>query len=86
MPSLNTLSNVSTTGSITLPANSLYVNTNLTNLSSGSWNISLSEDLTDFFELVLAALGHDITYDDFSKMTKSERNQIIREIKLKTIL
>jgi hypothetical protein len=46
----------------------------------------LSEDLTDFFELVLAALGHDITYDDFSKMTKSERNQIIREIKLKTIL
>ena len=85
MPSLNTLSNVSTTGSITVPANSLYVN-NSTNLSSGSWNISLSEDLTDFFELVLAALGHDITYDEFSKMTKSQRNQIIRDIKLKTIL
>ncbi len=83
MPSLNTLSNVSTTGSITLPANSIYANTNL---SSGSWNISLSEDLTDFFDLVLAALGHDITYDDFSKMTKSQRNQIIRDIKLKTIL
>lgn len=79
---LNTLNNLSTTGSITL-SNSIYANTNL---SSGSWNISLSEDLTDFFDLVLAALGHDITYDDFSKMTKSQRNQIIRDIKLKTIL
>jgi len=79
---LNTLNNLSSTGSITL-SNSIYANTNL---SSGSLNISVSEELTDFFDLVLAALGHDITYDDFSKMTKSERNQIIRDIKLKTIL
>jgi hypothetical protein len=79
---INTLNNLSTTGSITL-SNSIYTNTNL---SSGSLGVSLNEELTDFFDLVLAALGHDITYDDFSKMTKSERNQIIRDIKLKNIL
>jgi hypothetical protein len=48
--------------------------------------ISISEELTDFFELVLAALGYDISYNDFKKMSKQERNQLIREIKLKTIL
>ena len=42
--------------------------------------------MTDFFELVLAALGYDITYDDFKKMSKEQRNQIIRDIKLKTII
>jgi len=54
--------------------------------SSGSYDIRWDEDFTDFFELVLAALGQDITYDDFKKMSKQERNQLIREIKLKTIL
>lgn len=55
---------------------------------SGSWDnsISLSSDLTDFFELVLAALGYDITFEDFKKMSSSERNQLIRDIKLKTII
>jgi uncharacterized protein YmfQ (DUF2313 family) len=48
--------------------------------------LSIGGDLTDFFELVLAALGYDITYDDFKKMSKEQRNQIIRDIKLKTII
>jgi hypothetical protein len=56
--------------------------------STGNWETTLSigGDLTDFFELVLAALGYDITYDDFKKMSKEQRNQIIRDIKLKTII
>jgi hypothetical protein len=54
--------------------------------SSGSYDTRWNEDFTDFFELVLAALGQDITYDDFKKMSKQERNQLMREIKLKTIL
>ena len=58
---LNTLNNLSTTGSITL-SNSIYANTNL---SSGSWNISVSEELTDFFELVLAKKHFPITYYNF---------------------
>jgi len=48
--------------------------------------ISIGSDMTDFFELVLAALGYDITYDDFRKMKKHERNKLIRDIKLKTII
>ena len=56
--------------------------------SSGNWDatISIGGDMTDFFELVLAALGYDISYDDFKKMSKEQRNQIIRDIKLKTII
>ena len=56
--------------------------------NSGNWNatISIGGDMTDFFELVLAALGYDITYDDFRSMSKDQRNQLIRDIKLKTII
>jgi len=56
--------------------------------SSGNWEstLSIGGDMTDFFELVLAALGYDITYDDFRSMSKEQRNQIIRDIKLKTII
>ena len=56
--------------------------------SSGNWEstISIGGDMTDFFELVLAALGYDITYDNFRSMSKEQRNQIIRDIKLKTII
>ena len=56
--------------------------------STGNWDTTLSigGDMTDFFELVLAALGYDITYDDFKSMSKDQRNQLIRDIKLKTII
>ena len=75
------LNNIST--SITLVGNSNLVY----NSDSVNWNTCIdTSDMTDFFELVLAALGQDITYDDFKKMSKQERNQLIREIKLKTIL
>jgi hypothetical protein len=70
-------------------SSTLVGNQNLIYTSSGSsWSdVSLSpNDLTDFFELVLAALGYDITFEDFKKMSLSERNQLIRDIKLKTII
>lgn len=64
---------------------------------SGSHNISISspigpltasidENLIKFLELVLAALGQDITFEDFKNMSDSEKNQLLRDIKLKTIL
>lgn len=59
---------------------------------SGSWNtsvndiISSSSDMIDFFELVLVALGYDITYEDFSKMSSDEKKAIIRDIKIKRVL
>ncbi len=56
--------------------------------SSGNWDttISINSDMTDFFELVLAALGYDITFKDFKDMSLEQRKQLIRDIKLKTIL
>jgi hypothetical protein len=54
----------------------------------GTWDntISIDKDLTSFFEIVLVALGFDIKFEDFKKMSELERNQLIRDIKLKTIL
>lgn len=65
--------------------------------SSGSHNISISspigpltasidDNLIKFLELVLVALGQDITFEEFKNMSDSEKNQLIRDIKLKTIL
>jgi len=86
MANLNNNINLTTISTTSTSSINSLVYSGSSNISTGGWNLSLSNDITDFFELVLAALGHDITYDEFSKMTKSERNQIIREIKLKTIL
>jgi hypothetical protein len=73
-----------------ISSSTLLGNQNVIYTSSGSSlsdiSLSLSSDLTDFFELVLAALGYDITFEDFKKMSLSERNQLIRDIKLKTII
>ena len=53
-----------------------------------SWNsvIDLNSNMIEFFELVLVSLGINITYDEFSKMSKEEKNAIIRDIKIKRIL
>ena len=73
-----------------ISSSTLVGNQNLIYTSSGSsWSdvsISLNSDMTDFFELVLAALGYDITYDDFKDMSKEQRTQLIRDIKLKRLL
>lgn len=76
------LNNVITSTTLVGNANLVYSG------GSGNWetSISLNSDLTDFFELVLAALGYDITYSDFKNMSQDQRKQLIRDIKLKTIL
>jgi len=78
------MANLNNTISTTLVGNQNLVYSG----STGKWDATLSigGDMTDFFELVLAALGYDITYDDFRSMSKEQRNQIIRDIKLKTII
>ena len=80
----------------TISTTTLVGNSNLIySGSTGNWispvfsseaTLSIGGDMTDFFELVLAALGYDITYDNFKSMSKEQRNQIIRDIKLKTII
>lgn len=49
-------------------------------------DIELESNIADFLEITLAALGYDIKYTDFKQMSKEERNQVIRDIKIKTIL
>ena len=68
--------------------NTTLVNSNnsLIYTTTGPSYIELGSDITDFLELTLAALGYDIKYNDFKKMTTQERNQLIRDIKIKTIL
>lgn len=53
-----------------------------------SWNsvIELNSNMIEFFELVLAAIGYDITYDEFTQMSKEERKAILRDIKIKRVL
>lgn len=48
--------------------------------------LSFSSDMIEFFELVLSAIGYDITYDEFSEMSPEERKSIIRDIKIKRVL
>jgi hypothetical protein len=81
LPYKNSILTTSSTGS-------LIYSTTSNNISIGSsgYTINLNEQTTDFFELVLAALGYDITFESFTKLSKEERNQIIRDIKLKTII
>lgn len=65
--------------------------TDHTNTITGNetiWTISqnaLSEDELQFFELVLAALGVNIKYDDFKNMDKSQRKNLLREVKINII-
>ena len=64
----------------------LVGNSGIIYTSTGPAYIELGSDIADFLELTLAALGYDIKYTDFNKMSKEERNQLIRDIKIKTIL
>ena len=78
----NTISTTTLTGS----QNLVYLSGTGNLAYTSDTTLSIGGDMTDFFELVLAALGYDITYDDFRSMSKEQRNQIIRDIKLKTII
>ena len=81
LPYKNSILTTSSTGSLFYSTTS-----NNTSIGSSGYTINLNEETTDFFELVLAALGYDITFESFTKLSKEERNQIIRDIKLKTII
>ena len=61
----------------------------LTSSATGTsaWStIAVNNDMTEFCELVLAVLGHDIKYQDFQKMSKEERKSLLRDIKIKRVL
>lgn len=81
MASMNSRLSVKQISSNNSPVGSVLVSD-----GSGSATWSVNNDMTQFLELVLAALGHDIKYDDFVKMDDNERKAILRDIKIKNVL
>ena len=75
MKKINNLSNVIVTGS----------GINVSN-GSGTLNISMNSDLVQFQELILVALGIDVTYEQFCSMSIDERKSLIRNIKINRVL
>jgi len=75
MKKINNLSDVIVTGS----------GINVSN-GSGTLNISMNSDLVQFQELILAALGIDVTYEQFCSMSIDERKSLIRDIKINRVL
>lgn len=43
-------------------------------------------EMIEFFDLVMIALGHDITFDKFKSMSSKERLALIRDIKIKRVI
>jgi hypothetical protein len=79
---INNLSDVIVTGS----------GINVSN-GSGTLNISMNSDLVQFHgwneqtqELILAALGIGVTYEQFCSMSIDERKSLIRDIKINRVL
>jgi hypothetical protein len=59
----------------------------ISSITSGINNvISVNSDIIEFTELLFAVLGYDITFDEFSKMTKEQRKSILRDIKINRII
>jgi len=81
MASMNSRLSVKQISSNNSPVGSVLVSD-----GTGSATWSVNNDMTQFLELVLAALGHDIKYDDFVKMDDNERKAILRDIKIKNVL
>lgn len=54
--------------------------------TSGSLNISMTDDLVQFQELILAALGVDITYEEFCRLSQEDKKSLIRDIKINRVL
>ena len=74
------VSNLTSTSTGTLIING---NSNIT--SSYSW-IDTNKDIKDFVEFALEILGIDLKYEDFIKMSDSDKRSFIRNWKLNQIL
>jgi hypothetical protein len=77
---------VTTAGGYGGTTTTISTNTLFGSMQSGSYDLGFSTDMTEFFELVLVALGHDITYDKFKAMNSKERKAIMREIKINRVI
>lgn len=88
MNNTTTNSVIYTTGTDITGGTIYTTGTSVTNLdiSTIGYPFQINSDFIEFFELVLLALGHDISYDNFSKMSENEKKSIIRDIKINRVL
>ena len=63
----------------------LIINGN-SNITSGYSCIDTNKDIKDFVEFALEILGIDLKYEDFIKMSDSDKKAFIRNWKLNQIL
>jgi hypothetical protein len=49
-------------------------------------SININNDIIEFTELLFNVLGYDITFEEFSKMTKEERRSMLRDVKINRLL
>lgn len=80
------MANLTTSGIPTLTVNSNIGSAILTVSNNGSVNWTTNNDIAEFCELTLAAMGLDIKYQDFQKMSNDERKSLLRDIKIKRVL
>lgn len=81
-----TIINGSLGGCTTTAVSGSYLASSGSGYSNWSTDVSLDTNITDFMELTLMALGYDITFDEFKKMSKEEKKSIIRDIKINRVL
>lgn len=54
--------------------------------SSGSYTVDLNEALVEYIDFAFQIMGIDLNYEDFKKMSESERKSFLRDIKINKIL
>lgn len=54
--------------------------------SSGSYTVDLNSSLVEYIDFAFQIMGIDLNYEDFKKMSDSERKAFLRDIKINKIL
>lgn len=54
--------------------------------SSGSYTVDLNKALVEYIDFAFQIMGIDLNYEDFKKMSESERKSFLRDIKINKIL
>ena len=57
-----------------------------TNTLSDEDNVINSKDLKEFFDLIMAVIDYDMSFDQFKKLNSDERKALIRDIKITKVL
>lgn len=54
--------------------------------SSGSYVVDINRDLIEYIDFAFQIMDIDLNYEDFKKMSESERKSFLRDIKINKII